>query len=316
MFTVKSFHLFHLSSDGYAILRALVHFDSMMLWIRSALDETLLNVIVVQLAADEHDLADARLVRLPLALAGAELDLIMHSLEHELCVALIVEGQHALGAVQVNGFLFQERGHELVEANHVQVRVNGVAHGRHEREIVALLDALLRVLMAVLVTMRIFALLMTVCTAMLIMSVIMAVTMLMTVRVFAWLMTISITVLIVHMSVTMIMTIVMTMFMLMLVFVAMRIFALFMTVSIAVLIMCVLMTVTMIVVVIMFMIAVRVLALLVTISTTVLVVYMLVTMTVVMAAVLIMHMIVSMIMIMIVVILIHESRVNLHHLLQ
>ena len=51
-----------------------------------------LEELVVQVLADEHHLTDASLVRRPGLIRGAEVDLLVHTLEHELDVSLVSEG--------------------------------------------------------------------------------------------------------------------------------------------------------------------------------------------------------------------------------
>jgi hypothetical protein len=117
--------------------------------------QRLAQVLGVDVLPDEHHLALARLVAREGPLAGAEVDLLVHALEHELGVALVSEGQHALGAVEVGGLGLQEGAHEGVEQRDVQQAGDGEAHRGDERQVVHLLDALLlrggRVVVAVLV---------------------------------------------------------------------------------------------------------------------------------------------------------------------
>jgi len=51
-------------------------------------------------------------------------------------LTLVVEGEHALGAVEVGGVGLQPAAHDGVEERHVQQAHEGEAHGGHERQVV------------------------------------------------------------------------------------------------------------------------------------------------------------------------------------
>ena len=109
------------------------------------------EVLVVEVLADEDHLRQARLVRSPRLIGGAELDLVVHALEDELQVALVREGQHSLGPEDVRGLGLEQLGHERVELGHIQETVDGEADRGDQREVVGLLLFLLLLLLVVVV---------------------------------------------------------------------------------------------------------------------------------------------------------------------
>ena len=74
--------------------------------------------------------------RLPLRQRGAKVHLLVHPLEHKLHVALAVDGQHALGAVDVARLGLQQRLHERVEHHVVDVALHRQPHRPHAGQVV------------------------------------------------------------------------------------------------------------------------------------------------------------------------------------
>lgn len=146
-----------------------------------------MQVVIVQILANENHLANARLAFLPWLLAGAEIDLIVHTLEDELGVTLVRKSKNTLAAVDICCLSLQQRGHEGVELRDIQQAFNGETHGRHQRQVVRLLllflGLLFRVSMFVFVLVIMFVLLviMAVLVMMLVLMIVMIVLMLVTV---------------------------------------------------------------------------------------------------------------------------------------
>mmetsp|Transcript_23057 Transcript_23057/g.91437 ORF Transcript_23057/g.91437 Transcript_23057/m.91437 type:complete len:210 (+) Transcript_23057:220-849(+) len=105
-------------------------------------DEAVLDGVgeegAVEIASDEDDFGDARLVGPPGRLRGAEVDLLVDALEDELGVALAGEREDALGPVEVGRARLQELGHEHVELGHVEHALDRDAARRDHREVVDL----------------------------------------------------------------------------------------------------------------------------------------------------------------------------------
>mmetsp|Transcript_16367 Transcript_16367/g.40035 ORF Transcript_16367/g.40035 Transcript_16367/m.40035 type:complete len:307 (-) Transcript_16367:379-1299(-) len=105
--------------------------------------EAVLQLLAVEVAANEHHAVDALLVGAPFHSGWPEVDVLVHALEHKLGVALVLEAQHPLGAVDVQRVLLQHLHHEGVDHGKVQLPLGQDADAGHPREVVPLLARLL-----------------------------------------------------------------------------------------------------------------------------------------------------------------------------
>ena len=99
-------------------------------------EEARLDRLPVEVAPDEDHLGDALLPLGPLLAALLKLDLLVHALEDVLCVALVGEGEHALGAVEVLLLLLEQVDHEAVEKRRVERVLREERERAHARDVV------------------------------------------------------------------------------------------------------------------------------------------------------------------------------------
>ena len=83
--------------------------------VRTALPKSLTQGRLIKVPADEDHLVNARLALFPVLRRRAEVDRLVHALEHELGAALAVDREHAFAAVQIIRALAQKRAHEVVK---------------------------------------------------------------------------------------------------------------------------------------------------------------------------------------------------------
>mmetsp|Transcript_16097 Transcript_16097/g.44583 ORF Transcript_16097/g.44583 Transcript_16097/m.44583 type:complete len:398 (+) Transcript_16097:166-1359(+) len=108
----------------------------LLLLLIQAFHEAVGQLLSVQVPSDEHKLVLALLAGLPWFVGWSEVDLLVHALEHELRVALPVEAEESLGAVDIGGALLQQIHHEHVEPLWVEVSMELDSHRLHQLQVV------------------------------------------------------------------------------------------------------------------------------------------------------------------------------------
>jgi hypothetical protein len=120
-----------------------VHGDLSSSRVFTAVKQRLLQVLVINVLADKHHLTDALLSLRKRLVTGAEVDLLVHTLEHKLNISLVGKGKHALSAVQISSLGLQQGAHEGVEQGNIQQPRDGEAHRGYQGQVVGSLFLLL-----------------------------------------------------------------------------------------------------------------------------------------------------------------------------
>lgn len=136
---LKLHHNLQKRTHFFKLILTSVHGDLSGGGVLAAVEQRLLQVLVVDVLADEHHLALAQLSLRKGAVAGPEIDLFVHTLEDELGVTLIGESQHSLGAVEIRGLGLQQSTHEGVKEGYVKKTHNCEADGGDQGQVVSLL---------------------------------------------------------------------------------------------------------------------------------------------------------------------------------
>mmetsp|Transcript_15836 Transcript_15836/g.33853 ORF Transcript_15836/g.33853 Transcript_15836/m.33853 type:complete len:510 (-) Transcript_15836:225-1754(-) len=108
-------------------------------WVGFACIKACLELVAVEIATDEDNLTNLRLALGPLGPRLGELNVLVHTLEDELLVALLLKAEHSFGAVEILCLSLQQLGHEAVEIGRAERHLRLERHRTHARQVVLLL---------------------------------------------------------------------------------------------------------------------------------------------------------------------------------